>query len=208
MHEACDILKISIASNYFYKLSECTLNIEKINWNNLRELDYIDLSSINRESNSIIGTTKIDKNNAPSRAKQLVKEGDILFGTTRPTLKRFYKVEKCYDGQACSTGFCVLRADTKKVISKWIYYSIRTSNFFEYIKINEVGTSYPSISDAKVKDYRIIVPPIYVQEYVVSILDKFDKLANDISEGLPKEIDLRQNQYEYYREKLLDFPKN
>ena len=207
LHEACDILNINIASNYFYKLSECTLNIEKINWNNLRELDYIDLSSINRESNSIIETTKIDKNNAPSRAKQLVKEGDILFGTTRPTLKRYYKVEKCYDGQVCSTGFCVLRADTKKVIPKWIYYSIRTSKFFQYIKINEVGTSYPSISDTKVKDYRILVPPIYVQDYVVSILDKFDKLVNDINEGLPKEIELRQKQYEYYRERLLNFPK-
>lgn len=122
-------------------------------------------------------------------------------------MKRFYKVEKCYDSQACSTGFCVLRADTKKVLPKWIYYSIRTSNFFEYIKINEVGTSYPSISDAKVKDYEIIVPPLYVQEYVVSILDKFDSLINDINEGLPKEIELRQKQYEYYREKLLDFPR-
>ena len=207
LKEACDILKINIASNYFYKLSDCTLNIEKINWNNLSELNYIDLSSINRENNSVIETTKINKNNAPSRAKQIIKESDILFGTTRPTLKRFYKVEKCYDGQACSTGFCVLRADTKKVIPKWIYYSIRTSNFFEYIKINEVGTSYPSISDAKVKDYEIIVPPLYVQEYVVSILDKFDSLINDINEGLPKEIELRQKQYEYYREKLLDFPR-
>lgn len=207
LNEVCDILGINIASNYFYKLSECTLNIEKINWNNLTELDYIDLSSIDRESNSIIETTKINKNNAPSRAKQLVREDDIIFGTTRPTLKRFYKVEKCYDGQACSTGFCVLRADKNKVIPKWIYYSIRTSNFFEYIKINEVGTSYPSISDAKVKDYKILVPPMEVQDYVVSILDKFDKLVNDIKEGLPKEIELRQKQYEYYREKLLNFPK-
>ena len=122
-------------------------------------------------------------------------------------MKRFYKVEKCYDGQACSTGFCVLRADATKVIPKWIYYSIRTSNFFEYIKNNEVGTSYPSISDTKVKDYEILVPPLYVQEYVVSILDKFDSLINDINEGLPKEIELRQKQYEYYREKLLDFPR-
>ena len=53
----------------------------------------------------------------------------------------------------------------------------------------------------------IILPNKDVQEQVVSILDKFDKLVNDINEGLPKEIDLRQKQYEYYRERLLNFPK-
>ncbi len=54
---------------------------------------------------------------------------------------------------------------------------------------------------------KILVPPIYVQEHVVSILDKFDTLVNDIKIGLPKEIELRQKQYEYYREKLLNFKK-
>lgn len=52
------------------------------------------------------------------------------------------------------------------------------------------------------------MPPILVQEYIVSILEKLEKLVNDVNEGLPKEIDLRQKEYEYYREKLLDFPKN
>ncbi len=65
----------------------------------------------------------------------------------------------------------------------------------------------PRGNKAKIMDYEILVPPLYVQEYVVSILDKFDSLINDINEGLPKEIELRQKQYEYYREKLLDFPR-
>lgn len=47
-----------------------------------------------------------------------------------------------------------------------------------------------------------------VQEYIISILDKFDTIVRNISQGLPKEIELRQKQYEYYREKLLDFDKN
>ncbi|MDD3286548.1 MAG: hypothetical protein PHI14_03530 [Bacteroidales bacterium] len=44
------------------------------------------------------------------------------------------------------------------------------------------------------------------QERIVAILDKFDMLVNSISEGLPKEIELRQKQYEYYRDRLLSFP--
>nr|MBP8727711.1 restriction endonuclease subunit S [Bacteroides sp.] len=46
------------------------------------------------------------------------------------------------------------------------------------------------------------------QERIVSILDKFDTLTTSLTEGLPKEIELRQKQYEYYRDMLLSFPKN
>ena len=63
------------------------------------------------------------------------------------------------------------------------------------------------MSDSDLKLYKILVPSIEVQEHIVSILDKFDFIVNDISKGLPKEIELRQKQYEYYREKLLTFEK-
>ena len=55
---------------------------------------------------------------------------------------------------------------------------------------------------------KILLPEFIVQNYIVSILDKFDTLINDLTKGLPKEIELRQKQYEFYREKLLDFSKN
>ena len=54
----------------------------------------------------------------------------------------------------------------------------------------------------------IPIPPIEEQERIVSILDQFDTLTTSISEGLPKEIELRKKQYEYYRDMLLSFPKN
>ena len=60
----------------------------------------------------------------------------------------------------------------------------------------------------KIMEYEFVFPSLPVQEYIVSILDKFDALINDISQGLPKEIELRQRQYEYYREKLLDFKRS
>lgn len=58
---------------------------------------------------------------------------------------------------------------------------------------------------AKIK---IPVPPLAEQERIASILDKFDTLTNSISEGLPKEIELRRKQYEYYRNQLLSFPEH
>ena len=58
-----------------------------------------------------------------------------------------------------------------------------------------------------IRKFKFLLPSLKVQEYIVSILDKFDTLVNDIKNGLPQEIELRQKQYEYYREKLLNFPK-
>ena len=54
---------------------------------------------------------------------------------------------------------------------------------------------------------KVPLPSLQVQEYIVSILDKFNDLINDVSIGIPKEIELRQKQYEYYREILLDFKR-
>lgn len=54
----------------------------------------------------------------------------------------------------------------------------------------------------------IPIPSLEEQEHIVSILDKFDALTTSLTEGLPKEIELRQKQYEYYRNMLLSFPKN
>ncbi len=59
----------------------------------------------------------------------------------------------------------------------------------------------------KIMEYHFPIPPLYVQQHVVSILDKFYTLVNDIKEGLPKEIEQRQKQYEYWRECLLNFPR-
>ena len=69
------------------------------------------------------------------------------------------------------------------------------------------GVKVIELSITDMEKIKIPVPPIKVQEHIVEILDKFDTIVNDISKGLPKEIELRQKQYEYYREKLLSFEK-
>ena len=65
--------------------------------------------------------------------------------------------------------------------------------------------SMPQISLNVTEKYKVPIPSLEVQEKIVNILDKFDKLTNDISEGLLAEIEARQKQYEYYRNKLLSF---
>jgi type I restriction enzyme S subunit len=66
----------------------------------------------------------------------------------------------------------------------------------------------PHVRASDFEIYKIPVPLLEEQERIVSILDKFDTLTSSVSEGLPKEIELRKKQYEYYRDLLLTFPKN
>ena len=188
------------------KLNSCLLNVENIKWKQTNEnYVYIDLSSVDRERHRIINTNEINKTNAPSRAQQIVKTDDILFGGTRPMLKRSCIVENKFNNGICSTGFCVLRANRKIVNPKWIYFMISTNNFYNYVEQNQKGASYPAISDCIVKEYMITLPSLEEQGKIINLLDKFETYINDISEGLPAEIEARKKQYEYYRDKLLAF---
>ncbi|MGO4841039.1 hypothetical protein AB4144_53170, partial [Rhizobiaceae sp. 2RAB30] len=65
------------------------------------EFQYIDLTSVDRTTRAIIETSAITSENAPSRAQQIVREGDVVFGTTRPMLKRYAVIPRKYDGQIC-----------------------------------------------------------------------------------------------------------
>ena len=73
------------------------------------------------------------------------------------------------------------------------------------INFTKLGAGIPGLSSSELLKFLIPLPSLSEQERIVSILDKFEKLVNDISEGLPAELNARRQQYEYYREKLLSF---
>jgi type I restriction enzyme S subunit len=196
-------------------LGVLTLPTSNIRWKETnKSYRYIDLTSVSRENNSIIETSEINAQNAPSRAQKFVEKNDIIFATTRPTQLRLCLIDETYSGEVASTGYCVLRAKTNEVLPQWIYYHLSSLEFFNYVEENQSGSAYPAISDFKVKDFKIPIPypknpkkSLELQTRIVSILDKFNTLTNSITEGLPREIELRQKQYEYYRDLLLNFPK-
>ena len=203
------ILELCPDGVVYQKIKNVVKQVSKIKWaeNKGVEFAYIDLSSVNRANGEIVETTLISSDNAPSRAQQIVMTRDILFGTTRPTLKRFAYINETYNMQICSTGYCVLRANPRFILSRFLFFYLQTQMFEQYVEQNQEGAGYPSISDSKVKNFSIPLPPLEIQEEIVSILDKFDALVNDLSQGLPAEIAARRQQYEYYRNRLLSFPE-
>jgi type I restriction enzyme S subunit len=77
----------------------------------------------------------------------------------------------------------------------------------EAIKQLSTFEGIPALNACNLKKLNIPIPPLAEQERIVAILDKFDALVNDISDGLPAELNARRRQYEYYRDKLLTFQK-
>lgn len=188
-------------------LEEVCLKTSNVRWKERtgESFNYIDLSAVNRDNNQIDKLELIGSDNAPSRAQQIVQTNDIIFGTTRPTLKRYAVIRPDLDGQICSTGFCVLRPNLNLILPKFLFFILKSQSFFNYVENNQEGAGYPSISNSKVKNFQYQIPSIEEQERIVKILDNFDALVNDISNGLPAEIKARREQYEYYRGKLLTF---
>ncbi len=86
---------------------------------------------------------------------------------------------------------------------RFIEFYLNKTDLTPYIS----GAAQPKLNKKNLNSIKIPIPPLEEQQRIVTILDKFDTLVNSISEGLPKEIALRRKQYEYYRERLLSFPK-
>lgn len=190
----------------YVKLGDVTTSVQKIKWNEYptQEFAYIDLSSIPTGGIEVKETSTISSYNAPSRAQQILRKNDVLFGVTRPLLKRVYKVSSEYDGQICSTGYLVLRANVNMILPGYIYHIIRVNNFYKYVEKHQSGSAYPAISGSLVKEYIVPLPPIKVQNAIVEILDEFTKLEADLEKELEAELAARRAQYEYYRNSLFE----
>ena len=96
----------------------------------------------------------------------------------------------------------VLKFDTYAA-RRYVEYYLNSIDLTTYIS----GAAQPKLNKKNLESIRIPNPPPEEKERIVSILDKFDALTNSITEGLPREIELRQKQYEYYRDMLFSFPK-
>lgn len=90
--------------------------------------------------------------------------------------------------------------------SRFLYHFLITQQQKIYSQVRR--SNVPRLSKTAFEKLLIPIPSLEEQEHIVSILDKFDALTTSLTEGLPKEIELRQKQYEYYRNMLLSFPKN
>ena len=135
-----------------------------------------------------------------------VEHGDIIITNTSENVQDVCKAV-VYLGkeQIVTGGHASIFKPSKHIDGKYFAYYTQTIWFAREKRKYAKGTKVIDVSANDLAKIQIPIPPLSEQQRIVSILDKFDTLTTSISEGLPKEIELRRKQYEYYRDRLLSF---
>lgn len=191
----------------FRRIGDVTGKGANIRWADAggQAFQYIDLSSVDRSTRRIGETATISADDAPSRAQQLVRTGDVIFATTRPTQMRWAIIPPEFDGQIVSTGYCVLRPKSDVVSTTFLAHLLGAEPFRKYLEENQVQGNYPAISDRAVREFRIPVPPLAIQCEIAAILDRLESLKTELEARLEAELEYRSLQYAFYRDALLTF---
>ena len=137
------------------------------------EIEYIDISSIDNTSNTVVETTKHEVVNAPSRAQQCVKNGDILVSTVRPINRNIAVVTSNLPNLVASTGFCVLRS--KDEYREYLLSVVKSDAYTERMCDKASGGLYPAVNNRDVLSYGIHIPNKELAQKVSSIYQQADK---------------------------------
>jgi len=137
---------------------------------------YIDLSAVDQDAKAIAGARDLACAEAPSRARQLVRSGDVIVSTVRPNLNGVARVPPEFDGATASTGFCVLRPRTGSLDGGYLLQWVKSPRFVSEMVRRATGASYPAVSDRIVHESKLPLPPLPEQRRIAEILDKADAL--------------------------------
>ena len=157
--------------------------------------DYIDLSSVDKDTKSIASIERYECSDAPSRARQLVETDDVLVATVRPNLNGVALVNGAHHGMTASTGYCVIRPDKDKLDSRFLFHWVKTGVFVQRMVDVATGANYPAVSDAKVKASKIPLPPLAEQKRIAGILDAADAVRAKRREALAQLDTLLQSTF-------------
>ena len=182
------------------KLADITEDVAKTNpkTDPDKTFTYLDIASIDNSQAKIVSPKEYRGLEAPSRARQLVRSGDILFSTVRTYLKNIASVPSLYDGEVASTGFCVIRP-SNGIDNKFIFYIMRTEDFVNPLNELQRGTSYPAVRDSDVLTQVVPIAPQNEQHLIVA---KIEELFTRLDAGVSN-LEKIKGQLEIYRQSVL-----
>ncbi len=159
-------------------IAELILPIRRIDPTRIGEthINYVDIASIDRETKCISAASHIEATLAPSRARQCLVSDDVLVSTVRPNLNAVAMVPLQLNGAIGSTGFCVLRADPKRLVPEYLFYFSQTAGFVSHLTRIANGASYPAVSDDDILETTIPFSSVTEQRRIASLLKNVDRL--------------------------------
>ncbi len=161
---------------------------------------YLDIGGIDNLTNRITDHKVYTWDNAPSRAQQIVKNGDVLFSTVRTYLKKIAPVKNPeYENQICSSGFAVIRGVKSAFNSTYAFFISIYEGFLQPLNEMQTGTSYPAVRDKDVFNQPIPLPPLPEQRAIVA---KIEQLFSDLDNGIAN-LTCAKEKLIIYRQALL-----
>ncbi len=161
-----------------------SLTVEKVEQGGPSAADefiYVDIGSIDNQSKRIVDPKRLSVAEAPSRAKQRLRAGDVLVSMTRPNLNAVALVPNELDGAIASTGFHVLRSKGD-ALPEWIYYGVQTHRFIAEMSEVVQGALYPAVRPKDVKAFDLPVPLIEEQRRTIAEIEKqFSRLDEAVA---------------------------
>lgn len=169
-----------------------SVDIESIKGNTDPEykFKYIDISCVS--TGSVTPPSQhILFQNAPSRAKRIVRQNDVLIATVRPNLKAFAHFDEEGEDWVASTGFAVLR-NKEWADSRFIFNVMLSDDVSGQIDKLVAGSNYPAINSSDVKNLTVLSPPLPEQKKIASILTSVDEVIETTQRQIDKLQDLKK----------------
>jgi type I restriction enzyme S subunit len=154
---------------------------------------YVDIAAIDNTAGQIVSPKELKGVEAPSRARKVIRLGDVIFATTRPYLKNIALVPFQLDNQICSTGYCVVRVNPELADPKYIFYLCRSDCIINQLNEKKMrGASYPAVTDGDVYGATIPLPPLGDQRRIVARVEALMERVREakrLREGASRDTD-------------------
>ena len=183
LNEYCLSNQKIFGENVVKELGEISIiNPENMKSDQYTEINYIDIASV--KGGQILELQKL-KNDFPSRAKRIVKKGDILYSSVRPNLKGYVYISDDIQNGIASTGFADIRVkESNTILPKYLYY-IMTSNYITDDLISKAkGAQYPAVSFDDFEALKIPIPSLKKQQEIVEYCEYNDTLIKQLEKEI------------------------
>ena len=189
-------MKMSEVASFTYGYTSKAQDLGNVRY--IRITDITDKGQLNPKNGKYVSLTEEVR-------PYLLKKGDLIMARTGATYgKTLYYNE---DYPSAYASFLIKITLNQLVDSKYYWHFTRSSIYWEQANRLVGGGAQPQFNTGAISQVNIPLPSLEEQNRIVSILDRFDTLTTDLSQGLPAEIEKRRQQYEYYRDRLLTFKR-
>lgn len=160
--------------------------------NPARELTYIDIGGVDNLGRIVVRELMTFAS-APSRARRMVRDGDVIVSTVRTYLRAIASIRNPEPDTVVSTGFAVVRPKDE-LLTDYAAYALRAPHFVERVVANSKGVSFPAINESEMATYEIAVPPIEEQRAIAAFLDRETTRIDALVAKKERLIELLQEQ--------------